>query len=301
MNAITDSAAFAPADLDTSDQPGPTFTPAGPTLGAEVSGIDLRHPLSPATVKAIRDGLTRHKVLFFRDQDISYEDHIRFGRYFGDLEGHPVTATVPNHPEILHIEAADGLKLNDLILPYVRAANKWHTDVTFREKPSFAGILRARLLPELGGDTLFADTASAYTDLPDDVKQKIETLTAEHDILQSFGFRVTEEKRQQLIRDHPPVIHPVVRHHPVTGEKHLFVNAVFTTRILGLEETEARQLLTLLTDRIKQPEYQVRFRWTPNAIVFWDNAATQHCATLDYWPHDRVVERVTVQGTDRPS
>jgi taurine dioxygenase len=296
MNAITDPAAF----VDAADDAGLTFTPAGPTLGAEVSGLDLRQPLSPAVVEAIRNGLTRHKVLFFRDQDISHEDHIRFGRYFGDLEGHPVTATVPNHPEILHIEAADGLKINELILPYARSANKWHTDVTFRERPSFAGILRARLIPEWGGDTLFADTAAVYRDLPQDVKDKIDTLSAEHDILQSFGYRVTEEKRQELIRDYPPSTHPVVRHHPVTGEKHLFVNAVFTTRILGLEDAEARALLTLLTDRVKQPEYQVRFRWTPNAIVFWDNAATQHYATLDYWPHDRIVERVTVQGTDKP-
>ncbi len=296
MNAITDPKSFQ----DAAGETGLTFTPAGPLLGAEVSGLDLRQDLTPAVIDAIRAGLTRFKVLFFRDQDVSHDDHIRFGRYFGDLEGHPVTATVPGYPEILHIEAADGLKVTEQILPYARAANKWHTDVTFREKPSFAGILRARKLPEWGGDTLFADTAAVYADLPQDVKDKIAGLTAEHDILQSFGYRVTEEKRQQLIRDYPAKTHPVVRHHPVTGEKHLFVNHVFTTRILGLPDEEARKLLTFLVERVKQPEYQVRFRWSPNAIVFWDNTATQHYATLDYWPHERIVERVTVVGTDAP-
>ncbi|MBQ1541575.1 MAG: TauD/TfdA family dioxygenase [Caulobacteraceae bacterium] len=292
MNAIVD-----PKSLDLA---GPTFTPAGTVLGAEVSGVDLRRPLSPETVEALRAGLFRHKVLFFRDQDISHEDHIRFGRYFGELEGHPVTATVPGHPEILHIEAADGLKVTEEILPLARSADKWHTDVTFREKPSFAGVLRARKLPPAGGDTLFADTAALYADLPQDVKDRIAGLEAEHDILQSFGYRVSEEKREQLRRDYPPQVHPVVRVHPATGAKHLFVNRVFTTRILGLPEDEARQLLTYLVDRVKQPEYQVRFRWSENAVVFWDNAATQHYAVLDYWPQERVVERVTVVGIDRP-
>lgn len=295
MNAITDARRF-----ETEIVEGLTFIPAGPVLGAEVAGLDLREELSPGAVAAIRGGLNRYKVLFFRDQDISHDDHIRFGRYFGDLEGHPVTATVPGHPEILHIEAADGLKLNDDILPIVRPANKWHTDVTFREKPSFAGILRARHLPPLGGDTIFADTAAVYADLPAPVKEKISRLKAEHDILQSFGYRVSDDTRERLRKEYPARAHPIVRTHPETGEKHLFVNHVFTTRILGLDEDEGRDLLEYLTDRIKAPEYQVRFRWSPNAIVFWDNRSTQHYAVLDYWPEYRSVERVTVQGDDKP-
>lgn len=295
MNAIVDRDRF-----ETEVVEGLTFTPSGPVLGAEVSGLDLSQPLDPGAVAAIRGGLNRYKVLFFREQDISHEDHIRFGRYFGDLEGHPVTTTVPGHPEILHIEAGDGLKLTPEMAPLVRPANKWHADVTFREKPSFAGILRARTLPPLGGDTIFADTAAVYADLPADVKDRLSRLKAEHDILQSFGFRVSEAKREELARDFPPRCHPVVRTHPETGVKHLFVNPVFTTRILGLDEEESSQLLTYLTDRIKAPEYQIRFRWTPNAIVFWDNRATQHYAVLDYWPQARVVERVTVVGADRP-
>ena len=295
MNAIVDRDRF-----ETEVVEGLTFTPSGPVLGAEVSGLDLSQPLDPGAVAAIRGGLNRYKVLFFREQDISHEDHIRFGRYFGDLEGHPVTTTVPDHPEILHIEAGDGLKLTPEILPLVRPANKWHADVTFREKPSFAGILRARHLPPLGGDTIFADTAAVYADLPSDLKDRLSRLKAEHDILQSFGFRVSDEKRAELARDFPPRCHPVIRTHPETSARHLFVNAVFTSRIIGLDEEESSQLLAYLTDRIKAPEYQVRFRWTPNAIVMWDNRATQHYAVLDYWPQSRVAERVTVIGADRP-
>jgi taurine dioxygenase len=276
-------------------------TPTGPLLGAEISGVDLTKPLSPAEVAAIRAALLAHKVLFFRDQDVSHEDHARFGRYFGDLEGHPVTATVPGFPEILFIEAADGMKISDKVFPIARPANKWHTDVTFREKPSMGGILRMRKMPAYGGDTIFADTAAIYSDLPPDVKAKIDTLDAEHDIIRSYGYRVTPEKAEQLREEYPLVVHPVVRRHPETGEKHLFVNHVFTGRILGLPEDEAAKLLAYLLDRVKAPEYQMRFRWSENAIAFWDNRATQHYGVLDYWPHERVVERVTVMGGDRPA
>ncbi|MBX3511344.1 MAG: TauD/TfdA family dioxygenase [Hyphomonadaceae bacterium] len=278
-----------------------TLTPAGPLFGAEVSGLDLRAPLSPAQVSAVRAALLRHKVLFFRNQDISHEDHVRFGRYFGALEGHPVTATVPGFPEILFIEAADGMKITEAVLPVARPANKWHTDVTFREKPSMAGILRMRTMPPLGGDTMFADTAAIYADLPPDVKAKIDPLDAEHDIIRSYGYRVSREKAAELRRLYPLMTHPVVRTHPETGEKHLFVNHVFTARILGLPEPEAAELLAYLLDRVKAPEYHVRFRWSENAIAFWDNRATQHYGVLDYWPYERIVERVTVAGVDIPS
>ncbi len=277
----------------------PRIVPLGPVLGAEIENVDLTRPLSPATVAAIRAALLKHKVIVFRDQDISHDDHLRFGRYFGELEGHPVTATVPGYPEILHIEAADGLKLNERIAPIVRAANKWHTDVTFREAPSMGGILRMRKMPSAGGDTLFADMAAVYRDLPDSLKAQIDGLKAEHDIIQSYGYRVDETKRQALRAEYPPQLHPIVRTHPETGERTLYVNHVFTTKIVGLPEADAKALLAQLIDRVKAPEYQVRLRWTPNAVVFWDNRSTQHYAVLDYWPEERIVERVTVAG-DRP-
>jgi taurine dioxygenase len=297
MNAVTT------IDLDNARDlyaaAGLTVAPAGPVLGAEVSGVDLERPLSPDQVAAIRAALLQYKVIFFRGQDISHEAHVAFGRYFGDLEGHPVLPTVPGFPLILDIQGIDGIQFTDDTIAAGRASDKWHTDVTFRENPSMGGILRSRVMPDLGGDTLFADTVAIYRDLPDRVKERIDGLTAEHDILQSFGGRVSDEKRDELRRTTPAVAHPVVRTHPETGERALYVNKTFTTRILGVDETESRELLRYLTNRVKSPEYQVRFHWSPNAIVFWDNRPTQHYAVLDYWPHHRVVERVTIVG-DRP-
>ncbi|HEY2708955.1 MAG TPA: TauD/TfdA family dioxygenase [Caulobacteraceae bacterium] len=297
MNAITPIDAKDARDIYASA--GLTVTPAGPVLGAEIAGVDLERPLTSELAAAIRTALLQYKVIFFRDQDISHEAHVAFGRHFGDLEGHPVLPHVPGRPMILDIVGVDGIEWTDATIAGGRAADKWHTDVTFRENPSMGGILRARVLPPLGGDTLFADTAAIWRDLPDRMKDRIADLKAEHDILQSFGGRVSDEKREELNRTTPPVAHPVVRTHPETGEKALYVNRTFTSRILGVDEAESRELLRYLTNRVKQPEYQVRFHWSPNAIVFWDNRATQHYAVLDYWPHHRVVERVTVVG-ERP-
>lgn len=275
---------------------GIVITPSTPTIGAEIGGIDLDRALSDVDAEIIRQAWLTRKVIFFRDQDIGYESHLRLGRLFGELEGHPVIPHVDGYPEVLIIRGVEGVKLTGESLVPFKAFNKWHTDVTFRERPSIASILRARLLPALGGDTIWADTAAAYEGLPIAVKERIENLDAEHDIVRSFGGRVTEEKRAQLARDFPPVRHPVVRTHPETGEKILYVNYTFTTRILGISEADSDQLLRLMFDRIKVPEYQVRFRWTANAIGIWDNRSTQHYAVADYWPADRVLERVTVSG-----
>jgi taurine dioxygenase len=272
------------------------IAPSTPTIGAEISGIDLGRTLSDPVAEIIHDAWLRHKVIFFRGQDIDYAAHIRLGRLFGELEGHPVIPHVEGHPEVLVIRGVEGVQLTEESFAPFKAYNKWHTDVTFRERPSIASVLRARLIPALGGDTIWADTAAAYEGLPVAVKERIAGLDAEHDIIASFGGRVTDEKRAQLARDFPAVTHPVVRIHPETGEKILYVNYTFTTRILGIPEEESRELLRLLFDRIKVPEYQVRFRWTPNAIGIWDNRSTQHYAVGDYWPADRVLERVTVSG-----
>ena len=278
------------------DYAGLTVTPAGTVLGAEISGLDLREELKPEIVVAIRAALLRHKVVFFRDQDISYEDHVRFGRYFGDLEGHPVTAHVPGFPEILHIEAADGMKLREEIVPIVRVANKWHTDVTFREAPSMGGVLRMRHMPPLGGDTLFADTAAIYRDIPQKLKDQLETLTAEHDIIQSYGYRVDETKRQALRAEYPPQAHPVVRTHPETGAKCLWVNPGFTTRITQLRRSESDALLAFLYEHATRPEYTVRYHWSSGDVGFWDNRATQHSVVGDYGEQPRVIHRVTLRG-----
>jgi taurine dioxygenase len=290
------SLAQTPDIFDAARSLGIAILPSTPTIGAEISGLDLDRPLSSAEGELLRAAWLRFKVVFFRDQDISHESHVRLGHFFGELEGHPVIPSVDGYPEILRIEGVEGVQLSAETLAPFQAYNKWHTDVTFRERPSIASILRARHLPPLGGDTMWADASAAYAGLPQAVKDRIDGLEAEHDIVRSFGGRVSEEKKAQLARDFPPVRHPVVRTHPETGERILYVNYTFTTRILGVPEKESDSLLRLLFDRIKVPEYQVRFRWTPNAIGIWDNRSTQHYAVGDYWPEHRVLERVTVSG-----
>jgi taurine dioxygenase len=275
---------------------GITITPLTINIGAEISGIDLEAPLSADQWASIRTAWLRHKVIFFRDQDISHEAHVRLAAHFGELEGHPVLPSIKGYPEILRITGSEGTKITPETYPAFQAFNKWHTDVTFREKPSIGSVLIARQIPRVGGDTIWADAGAAYRGLPQAVKDRIEHLEAEHDIVRSFGPRVTDEKRAEIARDFPPARHPVVRTHPETGEKILYVNYTFTTRIVGLPEDESASLLRLLQDRIKVPEYQVRFRWSPGAIAIWDNRSTQHYAVGDYWPTPRVMERVTVAG-----
>jgi taurine dioxygenase len=275
---------------------GATITPLTPTIGAEIAGLDLERPLSSQASEWLREAWVRHKVIFIRDQDLSYDAHERLARIFGDLEGHPVLPSVPGHPHILSISGVEGAVITAESYPAFTAFNKWHTDVTFRERPSIGSVLRARLIPPVGGDTIWADAAAAYAGLPKEVQDRIAHLDAEHDVVKSFGPRVSDEKRAQLARDLPPVRHPVVRTHPETGEKVLYVNYTFTTRILDVDPAESETLLKLLCDRIKVPEYHVRFCWTPNALAIWDNRSTQHYAVGDYWPQPRTMERATVSG-----
>lgn len=275
---------------------GITIAPSTPVIGAELSGVDLNQPLSDTDAEIVRDAWLRHKVIFFRDQDIGYESHLRLGRLFGELEGHPVIPSVDGYPEVLIIRGVEGVTPTAETIEAFKAYNKWHTDVTFRARPSIASVLRMRLMPALGGDTMWADTAAVYAGLPEAVRERIADLDAEHDIIHSFGGRVSEGKRAQLAQAFPPVRHPVVRTHPETGEKIVYVNHTFTSRILGIDKEESDTLLRLLFDRVKVPEYHVRFRWTRNAIGIWDNRSTQHYAVGDYWPAERVLERVTVSG-----
>jgi taurine dioxygenase len=264
--------------------------PLQPSLGAEIAGIDLRQPLEPAARDALRAALLAYKVLFFRDQDLSTEQHIAFTANFGALEVHPVFS-LPDHPEILPLRATN-------YTGYRPSADaEWHSDTTFRPEPSAASVLRARVVPPLGGDTVFVNTVKAYERLPEEVKAQIDGLTAIHDasVFQQF---LPADKRESFVSDYPPVEHPVVRVHPETGEKAIYVNAVFTRRILGVEPEEGATLLRLLFDQVKRPEFQVRWQWRPNSIAFWDNRSTQHYAVNDY-AEERYMERVTVIG-DRP-
>ncbi|MDX2236169.1 MAG: TauD/TfdA family dioxygenase [Hyphomonadaceae bacterium] len=297
MNApLSASAARALREAADADFTGFDIEPTGAALGAVVHGVDLTKPLSAGVVAALRAAWLEHKVLFFHDQDISHEDHIRFGAAFGPLEGHPVTQHVDGRPEILSIRNGEYQHLNDVTIAFIRPVNKWHADVTFRAAPSMAGVLRARTIPPRGGDTLFADMEAIYADIPIFLRDRLDRLTATHDILKSYGWKLTEEERVALHAKHPPVSHPVVRVHPETGRRSIYVNFGFTTHIDGLSAEESETILANLYERIKSPEYQVRFKWSPNAVVFWDNRSTQHYPVADYFPDDRAVERVTISG-----
>ena len=271
-----------------------TVEPLTPTIGAEVSGIDLRHPPSQETKQSLREALLDWKVLFFRDQDITTEQHLAFARTFGELEVHPFAPHKPGYPEVLAISHGPDSRGRE---------NAWHSDVTWRIEPSLGSVLRAIEVPPVGGDTLFADMYAAYEGLSDEVKVRIEGKKAVHDFTH---FRAGMRKRgkseaeiEEFNKTYPQVEHPVVRTHPETGRKGLYVNVGFTLRIVGMETAESAALLKHLYAQAAIPEYQCRFRWKKNSIAFWDNRSSQHYAASDYYPAVRKMERVTIIG-DRP-
>ena len=270
------------------------LAPLTPTIGAEVSGVDLSQPLDAATVSAMRTALLDWKVLFFRDQDITTDQHLAFARNFGELEAHPFAPHKPDYPEVLAITHNRESRGRE---------NAWHSDVTWRGKPSLGSILRAIEVPPVGGDTLFADMYAAYDGLSDAVKEQIEGKVAVHDFAH---FRTGMRKRgkseaeiEAFNAQYPMVEHPVVRTHPETGRRGVYVNIGFTQHIVGLDKAESDALLKHLYAQAAIPEYQCRFRWETHSIAFWDNRASQHYAVSDYWPAVRRMERVTIIG-DRP-
>lgn len=272
-----------------------TISPMTPVIGAEIGGIDLAQPLTPAVAAALHGALLDWKVLFFRDQDITTEEHLAFARNFGELEVHPFAPLKPGYPEVLAITHNRESRGRE---------NTWHSDVTWRERPSLGSILRAIEVPPVGGDTLFADMTAAYAGLSDEVKAKIEGAVAVHDFAH---FRVamrksgkSEAEIEAMNQAYPEVEHPVVRTHPATGARAIYVNAAFTQHIVGMEKSESDLLLRHLYAQAAIPEYQCRFRWQTHSIAFWDNRSSQHYAASDYWPAIRQMERVTVIG-DRPT
>lgn len=272
-------------------------------LGAEVSGIDLgQASRDPFAMKEIRALLLKHRVLFFRDQNISRAEHVAFARYFGELEDHPVAGSDPENPGLVRIYKSPDT-------PNDRYENSWHTDATWREKPPFGSVLRCVECPPVGGDTMWANMVLAYENLPQSVKDEIKDLRARHSIEATFGAAMPIEKRLALKAQFPDAEHPVVRTHPETGEKVLFVNA-FTTHFTNYHNPDrvrygqdftqgASALLQYLISQAAIPEYQVRFRWKPNSIAMWDNRSTQHYAVMDYPPCHRKMERAGIVG-DKP-
>lgn len=271
-----------------------TLTPLTPTIGAEVGGIDLSQPATPSQVRAIRQALLDWKVLFFRDQDIDTDQHLAFARNFGALEVHPFAPQKPGYPEVLAITHNRENRGKE---------NTWHSDVTWRLEPSLGSILRAIELPPVGGDTLFADMYAAYDGLSDEVKSRVDNAVAVHDFAHfRAGLRKrgkTEEEIEAFNKAYPMVEHPVIRTHPETGRRCIYVNAAFTQHIVGWDKDDSDAMLKHLYAQAAIPEYQCRFRWEPGSIAFWDNRASQHYAASDYWPAARRMERVTIVG-DRP-
>jgi taurine dioxygenase len=263
----------------------------GASLGAEILGVDLKAPMDDDAFAAFEAALVEHKVLAVRDQFLTTEQHVAFSRRFGELEVHPMRPQ-GKFPEILVL---DNHKDNPVL-----STDVWHSDTTFRKTPTKYTILRCEIMPEFGGDTLWANMEAAYDGLSDTFRAMIAGLRAVHDF-QNFRvlFKNTEEDRVKLHRMEdmfPNPSHPVLRTHPVTGRKSIYVNPQFTLRIEGLEPAESRAILDVLFAQARVPEYQFRIRWTPGTVVFWDNRSTQHYAANDYYPQRRRMERTAVVG-----
>ena len=272
-------------------------------IGAELSGVSLAEAaVNDDLFGAIRAALLDHKVLFLRDSDISRADHVAFARRFGELEDHPVAGSDPENPGLVRI-------YKDENSPPDFYENSWHADTTWREAPQMGAVLRCVACPPVGGDTMWANMERAYDDLPDHVKETIAPLKARHSIEASFGARMSDEARAALKARFPDAEHPVVRTHPETGRKSLYVCG-FTTHFTNFHTSAnvrygqdyapgGAMLLQYLISRAAIPEYQVRWRWQPNSMAIWDNRCTQHYAVMDYPPCVRQMERAGIIG-DKP-
>ena len=263
------------------------MTKVAPQCGAEVSGLNLAQPLDEATVRILQSALAEHGVLFFRDQPMTAEQQRRLGSYFGDLHLHPAwPRLVDGHPEVMEI-------FTDENSQYI-AGEDWHSDVSCDPQPPLGTILQMLEVPPAGGDTLFANMVAAFAALPVEQQQYLSGLTALHDGEQHYRGRYDGPDDADKV--YPQAEHPVVRTHPVSGRPALFVNRIFTRRIIGLEVQESEQLLEELFEHVERPEFQCRFQWQVGSVAFWDNRSAQHQALWDYYPHRRRGWRVTIQG-----
>ena len=257
-------------------------------LGAEVHGVDLARPLDAAAKQTLHDAWMTHQVLFFRDQAITVDQHKAFARNFGELHVHPVLQQMAEqgHPEIVVLES-------DASRPIV--ADRWHSDVTFEKCPPLGSILRAVAVPAAGGDTLWVSMYAAYEALSGTLQRLLSGLSALHDGGRFRAIAKDEAQRKDL-EARQSAVHPVVRTHPVTGRKALFVNSVFTKGIVGMKPAESRALLGFLFEHLASPDFSCRFRWRKDSIAMWDNRCTQHRVLADALPEYRRMERVTLIG-----
>lgn len=268
--------------------------PLGPLFGAKVTDVDLG-VLDERTFDEIRGALVEHEVLVFPDQDIATEDHVSFGRMFGELTVSPFSPNSDEVPELIVLDnhGESSRPLTDV----------WHSDETFRAEPPMATILRSRISPQFGGDTMFASMTAAYENLSDRMKAYLHGLTAAHGHGRFGRILADDPERlpilQRVQREHPVAHHPIVRVHPESGRRALFVNSHFTTHIDGVGDDESRAMLDFLLRQPLVAEHQLRVQWEPNQLVVWDNRSVQHYAPNDYLPQRRRMERVTIRG-DKP-
>ncbi|MBL7498881.1 TauD/TfdA family dioxygenase [Frankia sp. CNm7] len=264
-------------------------------IGAEIFGVDLRAPLEPAVVAEIRAALLKWKVVFFRDQPLTPAQQIAFGRLFGEVTpGHPTLPTLEGHPEVFPLDSRAYQGLGDSF----RVKSLWHTDVTFVLNPPMGSILRGLIVPPYGGDTQWTNLVTAYETLSPEVRTFIDGLHAVHVNQLHLEYGDGNKLAAQFASTPYETVHPVVRVHPETGERALFVNPNFTKRIVELSNTEGKAILNLLYEHLATPAFTVRFRWQPDSIAFWDNRATAHLVPTDYGHlgYDRVMHRITLAG-----
>ena len=264
--------------------------PVTPTVGAEIFGVDLREPLSAERIEQIEQALYAHHVIFFRDQEITPEQHIALARQFGEISIPPFAPKYGDVPELIVLDQNS---------PKGEGADKWHTDNIFMAEPPLGSILKAVELPALGGDTCFASMVAAYEALSEPIRQLVDGLSAENDITKPLRKAIEAGHATvdlaEIQAKWPPVTHPLARTHPVTGRKALYLSDTSTTRIIGISERESEYLLPFLCDHVRSPEFQCRFRWDTHSIAFWDNRSAQHYAVPDYTER-RVMNRVTLAG-----
>tara|TARA_B110000444_G_scaffold254108_1_gene286051 strand:+ start:252 stop:1076 length:825 start_codon:yes stop_codon:yes gene_type:complete len=263
----------------------------GHALGAEVYGIDLATGATTQDYSDIHSLLLRYEVLFFRDQDISHAQHKALAEFFGPLQTHPAYDAVDGFPEIAILEST---------AEKPSKIESWHSDMTFRQHPPVGTILRSKIIPAEGGDTLWSTMTAAYEGLSKEMKNLLSGLEAVHDFSCGFKESLSEpggrERLARAVADNPPVKHPVIHTHPETGKKVIYVNALFTTHILNIPRKESKAILNFLFKHIKQDEFTCRFSWEPNCIAIWDNRSTQHKPVNDYFPEHRKLERITIDG-----